>query len=504
MTMHRREFLKRVAAGGALAAAPALLPGCATQEPVVVVDTPQLDNPFVSWFGLDDASIARLMSTLTSNGGDFADAFFEVATSNYIAWLNGEMADSGGESRQGTCLRVVRGAETDFVVSEDLRLQSLLAAARATAKGSAEPAPWSPTFVEPGDLYPVVTAWTDVADADKLELLRSVETRVRASEASVETVTLRWDDTQQVVMIATADGRIATDVRPLARLSLVVTATRGDARQTGFSSLAVRAGLEHFTGERLDTLVAEAVGRTLVQFEARRAPAGDLPVIVSAGAGGVLLHEAVGHALEADLVASGPYGDRIGEKVAESLVTLVDDARMPLESGALNVDDEGADTQRNVLVENGKLKSLLYDRRTAGMAGVAATGSARRESYRHLPLPRQTCTRLENGPHTRDEIIATIDRGVICDSFHAGSVQPGPGEFRFSVKNGWIVEKGRIVAPTKDFEIVGNGPDLLANITMVADDFRMDAAGWRCSKGGQTVPGSHGMPTVLVSSLVVR
>ena len=217
-----------------------------------------------------------------------------------------------------------------------------------------------------------------------------------------------------------------------------------------------------------------------------------------------MLHEALGHCFEADLVGDSAFAGKIGDEVAESFITIIDDARMPREPGALNVDDEGVETGRNVLVENGVLKACLQDRVSARANGLATTGSGRRESFRYAPMPRMSCTLMGDGPHTRDEIVAAVKDGVICETFSGGRAELGPGGFRFEVKNGWLVEDGRITAPTKDFSIAGNGPDMLRDVTMVGNDSRMDAGGWLCGKNGQTVPVSQGMPTVLVSKLTVR
>ena len=503
MTIQRREFLRRLAAGGALAAPPALLQGCATPEPAIVVDTPSLDNPFVTWFGLDDESIGRVMSTLTANGADIADAFFELATSSRIVFENGQVAASRSDAHRGVGLRLVRDGKTEFASSEDLRLPALLSLAQSIAGGAGQQAPRGLSIVTPGDLYPMGLAWTDVPQAGRLQLLQQVHERALAADPAIESVTLRWEDTEQTVMIATADGQLVTDVRPLTRLSLVLTAARSGAQQSGFSSIAARAGLDWYTGDRIEALVEEAVGRTLVQFDARRAPTGEMPVILAAGTSGVLLHEALGHSLEGDLAASSPFAGKLGARVAESFVTIVDDARLPQEPGSLNVDDEGHETGRNVLIENGVLKSFVEDRISAQARNVATTGSGRRESFRHKPMPRMTCTYMLDGPHTRNEIIAAVGDGVLCETFLGGRAQLGVGGFRFEVKNGWLVQDGKITAPTKDFVISGNGAEMLGNITMVADDSRMDRGGWLCGKNGQTVPVSQGMPTVLVSALTV-
>lgn len=503
MTIHRRDFLKRMAAGGVLATTPVLLPGCASQGPGEIIDAPTLDNPFTTWFGLDESSVSRLMSALSANGADIADAFFELASSNRIVVENGEVRNVESDTRRGAGLRVVRDGSVEFAGTEALDVASLLDTARSVARGAAAPFAWQARLAATRDLYPVGVPWTDVTQADKLRILRTIEARARGADAAVESVAMRWEDTEQTVMIATLDGQLATDIRPLTRLSLVVTAVKGGARHTGFSSVAARAGLDWYTEERIDALVQEAVDRTLVQFEARRAPSGDMPVILAAGTGGVLLHEALGHCFEADLVGDSALAGQLGKKVAEPVVTIVDDAHLARETGALNVDDEGTATGRNVLVDNGVFAACVQDRMSARANGVATTGSGRRESFRHVPMPRMTCTVMADGPHTRDEIIAAVKEGVICETFSGGRAELGPGGFQFNVKNGWLVENGKITAPTKDFTITGNGPDMLRRITMVADDSRMDTGGWFCGKNGQTVPVSQGMPTVLVSELTV-
>ena len=393
--------------------------------------------------------------------------------------------------------------DTELCFRPALDLESLLDTANVVASGAVEPPPWQAELAATPDYYPLAIPWTDVTQAQKLRVMQSVEALARAADPAIEAVTMRWEDTQQTVMIATLDGQLVTDVRLLTRLSLVVTAVKGDVRQTGFSSVAARAGLDWYTEELLDALVQEAVARTLVQFEARRAPTGDMPVILAAGTGGVVLHEGLGHCLEADLVGDSAFAGKLGEPVAESFMTIVDDAGMSRESGALNVDDEGVETGRNVLIENGILKACLQDRLTARANGLPTTGTGRRESFRHLPMPRMTCTYMGDGPHTRDEIVAAVRDGVICETFSGGRAELGPGGFRFEVKNGWLVEDGKVTTPIKDFSIAGNGPDMLRDITMVANDSRMDSGGWLCGKNGQTVPVSQGMPTVLVSQLTV-
>jgi len=230
-----------------------------------------------------------------------------------------------------------------------------------------------------------------------------------------------------------------------------------------------------------------------------------MPVVLASGSSGILLHEAIGHGMEADFNRKGTsiYSDMIGKQVAEPFITIVDQATIPGERGALNYDDEGNPTGRTVLVENGILKSYLHDRISARQYGLKPTGSGRRESYKHAPMPRMSCTFMEAGPHSREEIIASVDRGILAETFTNGQVQIGAGDYTFYVKNGWMIEDGKLTAPIKDVNIIGNGPESLKRITMVANDARLDTGGWTCGKNGQGVPVSQGIPTVLVSRMTV-
>ena len=503
--MKRREFLSRAAAGGAIISMPAFLQGCGTQLASIIAEPPP-ENPFLTWFAVDESIVSQVMSTLTAKGADIADAYFQHTQSSKLSLADGAIGNAGTDIQQGVGLRVVQGDHTGFAFTEDLSLPAMLATAEsALASGATAGAAPALQFLPRGDLYEVTVPWGDVDVERKSAILQSIDEQARAADPAIEKVTINWDDVDEHVMIVALDGRVATDKRPMTRLTLVVTATRDGNSQTGFSSIAARADINWYTEERITALVDEAVSRTLVQFDARRAPSGEMPVILAAGTSGVILHEAVGHAFEADFIRDGtsPYADKLGANIAESSVTLVDDARIPGEPGALNVDDEGLATGANTLVENGVLSSYLHDRISAMHFGVEPTGSGRRESYRHVPMPRMSCTTMKNGEHTRDAIIAEVDKGILCETYADGQVQLGAGGFTFQGKNAWLVDKGKLAAPIKDVNISGNGADLLANITMVGNDSGLGAGGWTCGKKGQVVPVSYGMPTVLVSTLAV-
>ena len=507
MTIKRREFLARAAAGSAVLTLPGFLAGCSVQQATALAD-PTPENPFMDWFGVDAAIAMRVMSELTSNGADGADLYFQHTRNNSLALEDGVVSKVSSEIQQGVGLRVVNGEQTGYAFTEDLALPSMLAAARtaaAIAVGSKVVAPQAFTPKEMGEMYSITVPWADVGVDQKTPILKFIEEKAKSLDPSVEKVSVYLADSYERVMIATLDGSLVTDHRPMTRLTVLVTAKKGEEVQSGYSNIAAREELGWYTEERLTEMVQEAVDRTMILFDARRLPAGEMPVILAAGASGILLHEAIGHAMEADFNHQGTsiYSDMIGKKVAEPFVTVVDQASIPHERGALNYDDEGNKAGRTVMVENGVLKSYLHDQISSKQYGLDPTGSGRRESYKFAPMPRMSCTFMEDGPHTRDEVIQAVDHGIICETYTNGQVQIGAGDFTFYVKNGWLVEKGKVTAPIKDIKITGNGPELLKRITMVANDVRMDTGGWTCGKNGQSVPVSQGIPTVLVSSMSV-
>jgi len=507
MDIKRRDFIGHIAAGSAIVTMPAFLSGCGVQQAVTIAE-PTPENPFMQWFGVDDATVARVMTELTANGADAADLYFQHQRSNSLSMEDGIISQANSRVMQGVGLRVVIGEQTGYAFTEDLALTSMLAAARtaaAIANGSGTVPPQAFNAKETGDLYMTSMPWADVGIDKKLPLLKYIDAKSRAADPAVSKVTVAWSDVDERVMIATLDGHLVTDHRPMTRLSALITATRDGETQSGYSNIAAREDLSWYTNERLDRMVDEAIDRTLILFESSRPPAGEMPVILAAGASGILLHEAIGHGMEADFNRKGTsiYSDMVGKKVAEPFVTIVDQGTVPNERGALNYDDEGNECGRNVMVEDGILRSYLHDFISSQQYDVAATGSGRRESYKHAPMPRMTCTFMEDGPHTRDEIIAAVDHGIIAETYTNGQVQIGAGDYTFYVKNGWLVEKGKVTAPIKDVNIIGNGPESLKRISMVANDATMDTGGWTCGKNGQQVPVSLGMPTVLVSSMTV-
>lgn len=509
MSWSRRRFLGHATAGGAcVLVMPAFLAGCGIQA-ARTVSVPVPDDPFYDWFGIDESGLARVMSRLTGKGADAADLYFQHRRQTLLHLDHGEARPGRSEITQGLGLRVMRADSEGYAATDDLTAGAMLAAAdEAAASVAGGPAVPVPGFVPSaeGGLYVTETPWTDVAFQSKLRFLELADRLARQADPTVDNVTVSWSDTDERVLIATADGQLVRDYRPMTRLSVQVSATRNGVTHSGFANIAARAGIEWYNDERVTELARTAVERTQVLFDARLPPSGEFPVVLAAGTGGVLLHEAVGHALEADFIEHGDsaYAGRIGERIAADAVNMVDEGTMTGERGALNYDDEGQPCRRNVLVENGVLRSYLHDTRSARRAGFDVTGSGRRQTYRHLPMPRMTCTYLENGTHERDELIAAVDRGVLAETFTGGKVELGAGDYDFVVRSGWLIEGGRLRMPLRDFRLIGNGPDTLAGIRMVANDLCMDPGGWTCGKNGQRVPVSQGMPSVLVDGLAVQ
>ncbi len=505
--MKRRTFLGSMAAGTAVVTMPGFLAGCGVQ-PATRLSEPTPENPFMTWFGVDQASVARVMAELTANGADAADLYFQHTRNNFVQLEDGIVSNANSGIAQGVGLRVVNGEQTGYAITEDQTTASMLAAARtaaAIARGSQVVPPRSFTPAEMGGLYATELPWSDVGIDRKLPVLKFVEQKAKSMDPAIEKVAVYWSDQDERVMIATLDGKLVTDHRPMTRVTVTVTARKGEEVQSGYSNIAARQDFDWYSEERLTTMVQEAVDRTMVLFDARRPPAGEMPVILASGASGILLHEAIGHGMEADFNRKGTsiYSDMIGKKVAEPFITIVDQADIPNERGALNYDDEGNKAGKTTLVKDGILTSYLHDQISAKQYGLNPTGSGRRQSYKYAPMPRMSCTFMEDGPHTKEEIIESVDRGIICETYTNGQVQIGAGDYTFYVKNGWLVENGKITAPIKDVNIIGNGPESLKRITMVANDARLDTGGWTCGKNGQSVPVSQGIPTVLVSNMTV-
>jgi TldD protein len=512
MRLTRRGFVN---SGLVALVAPTVLVGCTQRGGTTKVPTAALpkanapDNPFLAWFAIDQERIAKVMAELTAHGADHAELYFQHSRANAVSLEDGIVNAAHVTVDLGVGLRVVVGDRVGYSYTEDLALPAMLSAARsaaAIARGGSSTTPQSWTSVPAGSFYEIGVPWSEVDIEDKMPILRRVADLAKAGDAAIEKVRVGWQDMDEHVLIATLEGRLVMDRRPMTRLNVEVTARRGKQTQSNGSNLAARRGIDFYDDAHLEKVAREAVDRTMVLFDARQPKPGEQPVVLTAGASGILLHEAIGHGMEADFNRKNTsiYSSMIGKRIAPEFVTIVDDGTMEHERGALNFDDEGTPCERTVLVEGGILTSYLHDRISAKHYKMAqSTGSGRRESFRHPPLPRMRCTTMLDGPHSREEIIAQVRNGIIAETFTNGEVQIGAGDFTFYIKNGWLVEDGKITAPIRDANIIGNGPDVLEKVAMAANDSKLDTGGWTCGKHGQGVPVSQGLPTVLVSSMTV-
>jgi TldD protein len=503
--MGRRRF---VGWGGALAAASAsdLLVGCATG--LSSRGTREGIHHFAS-FGVDERLIREALATALFRGGDSADLFFQHVVSNGLSLEDGIVNSTSTSVELGVGVRVVKGDQTGYGYTEDLTLESIKRCAEtaaAVADGPARPAPTA--FRIEGRLpqrYPVRTRWADVTSEQKLPLLTGLHSAALSADKRIKKANISFNDQSSVILLATSEGLIVEDSQPMTSARVGCMAEDKGRRESNGYKVAARSGIEFYSKERLERMVREAVARTTILFEAVTPPAGELPVVLAAGSSGILLHEAIGHGMEADFNRKevSIYADKIGKPVARPFVNIVDDGTIDHSRGSINVDDEGNAPGKTMLVADGVLTTYLHDAISARHYKVKPTGSGRRESYKYAPMPRMSATYMLPGPHKREEIIASVKNGIYCDYFSNGQVNIGGGDFTFYVKNGYLIENGKLTRPIKDVNVIGNGPKVLEKVDMVGDDLKMDEGGWTCGKNGQMVPVSLGIPTVRISAITV-
>jgi len=458
--------------------------------------------------GVTPEVLQKVMSAALSTGGEDCDLYFQHAASTSVHLSDQKVAQASTHVDLGMGVRVVVGDQVGFAFSEDLDPTALIAAAKAAAQiANSNPSththPLKPFGIP--NRYPVTRPWEEVDLAHRVNMVREWEAKAFGLDSRVKRVEAQLADAATVVMIVRPDGRVVEDWRPMSMGRLQCTSADGSVRDSGMSAVAGRAGLEYFNEERSQRFITEAVDRSIFLLSAVAPPAGEMPVVLAAGPSAILLHEAIGHGMEADFnrKRTSIYADKMNKRIACPHVTVVDDGTIPGSRGALNIDDEGNPTERTVLVEDGILRSYLHDEISSRHYGVTPTGSGRRQGFRYAPMPRMRATFMENGPHSADEIIQSVEKGLYCLSFSNGQVNIGGGDFAFYMRQGFLIENGKLTQPVKDVNIIGNGPDALADIDLVANDAVLDEGGWTCGKEGQSVPVTQGMPTVRVAKLVV-
>ena len=466
---------------------------------------------FEEQMGIDQTSVRNLLNAALHRGGDFADIHFEYSTRNSVVMEDGIIKNSAVAVVSGVGIRVVQDDQTGYAYSEDFAWKPMLHAARtaaAIASGGEVSLDNSFHFNElvPLDYYPVLETVTDLELAQKIELVKRTEAVSRAYDERINRVTVAMMDALNLTQVITSEGTILRDTRPMFRMNVHCVSQEGDNIQSGSSGIGGRVGLDFL--KQIDHAVIlgeQAASEAILLLGARQAPSGLMPVILGPAQSGILLHEAVGHPLEADFNRKGTsaYSGRIGEKVASNLCTIYDSGTIPHERGAINFDDEGVPSAENLLIENGVLRNYMHDRISAKHFKTNPTGNGRRESYAHYPLPRMTSTYLAKGESDPDEIIGSIKKGVYCKEFSGGQVDISNGDFVFVPTVAWLVEDGKKTVPIKNFTLIGNGPDAMLKVSMVGNDFAMSEGIWTCGKEGQNVPVGVGLPTVLISEMTV-
>jgi TldD protein len=446
----------------------------------------------------------RVLARALSQGGDFSELYAERRASFSVSLDDRKVEQAQTGIELGASVRVVAGEATYFghvdgLAEGDLE-QVASEVASAVGRGEAKPRPLSAAERPP--TQPIERRPEEVPAERKAELLVQCDERARGAGSEVVQVTAGYNEVRRVVQVANSDGLVTGDDRTRVRLGAQVVARSGDRVEAGSESLAGHAGFELFDGDPA-SIADEAARRALTMLQARPAPSGRMPVVVGNGFGGVLFHEATGHGVESDAVQkqASVYAGRLRERLADTLLTAYDDGTMPGEWGTDAIDDEGTPCQATRVIDEGQLCNYLYDLTRAHKDGRASTGNGRRQSFRHLPIPRMTNTYIAPGDTTRDQIIADVERGLYAVSFAGGQVEPATGDFVFGVSEGYLIENGKVTAPVRGATLIGNSLDVLKRIDAVGDDLRMKSG--FCGKDGQQVPVGTGQPTVRIAEITV-
>ncbi|HKB50236.1 MAG TPA: TldD/PmbA family protein [Solirubrobacterales bacterium] len=452
---------------------------------------------------LDPAVAEIVLARALSHGGEFAEVFAERRAGLTLAIDESRIESVQSGAEEGAGVRVLSGATTYFAHVDGLDPADLERAADEAASAlrgdRAVPQPLSAEETSP---QPIERPPEEVPAARKAELLRELDERARSAGGEIEQATASYGEARREVAVANSDGLFSGDDRTRVRIGAQAVARRGDRVETGAETLGGHRGFELFDDDPA-AIAATAARKALTLLDAGPAPTGSMPVVVGGGFGGVLFHEMTGHGLEADHVQKGAsvYSDKLGEMVAQPLLTAYDDGGMPGEWGSDAIDDEGTPTQKTRVIEDGRLVGFLYDRQSADRDGVASTGNGRRESFRQLPIPRMTNTYIAPGEAEPEAIIGEVEKGFYAASFAGGQVDPATGDFVFGVNEGYLIEGGRVTRPCRGATLVGNCLQALAAIDAVGNDFWMKTG--MCGKGGQKVPVGTGQGHVRIAAMTV-
>ena len=465
-------------------------------------------NTYLDLFGVTREDLQKLINIALEEGGDYADLYFEYSISNELALRDGEVNAAGSHIDFGVGIRVISGDQTGYAYAESTTMQQMEYAARTAARIASSANKYIPpqniTELKGNNFYPIGKGWDEFFLADKMPYLNKLNSYIFDADSKVVKVSARLSDSITKILFFNSLGETYCDLRPMVSISCNCIMQDAGKIESGGTSRSFRAGFEILDDSMIKEMADEVISKTSFLFGAKQPKGGVMQVVMGSGSSGILLHEAVGHAFEADFNRKGTsiFSDMMGKKVCHESINIIDDGTIPGNRGAVNYDDEGVPGQKTYLVKDGILNSYLHDRISARYYNTAPTGNGRRESFRYMPLPRMRATYMESGNVTEQQLIESVKNGIYVDNFSNGQVQIGAGDFTFFVKSGYLIENGRLTQPVKDINIIGNGPEALQDIIGVADNNRIDNSTWTCGKE-QYCPVSCGMPGVLVNELTV-
>ncbi|HYL98274.1 MAG TPA: metalloprotease TldD [Blastocatellia bacterium] len=465
---------------------------------------------FSERYGISLAELDKLLATALGRGGDYADLYFEYRISNSIGLEESIIKSATRSVSQGVGVRVVIGDKTGYAYTDEIEFDSIARAAETAshiARSGGAVHLKGVDVTPPGhNLYPVDIPVSSIDLAQKIGFVEKCDTVARGYDRRIREVQVSLGDEIKYVMIASSEGRLVGDVRPLARLSTTCIADDDGNLQVGRSGGGGRIGIDFFNGKyTAEECATSAAAQAIIQLEAVSAPAGNMEVVLGPGWPGILLHEAVGHGLEADFNRKGvsAFSGLIGQRVASELCTVIDDGTIPARRGSLNVDDEGEATTRTILIEDGILRGYMSDHMNAGLMKTSPTGNGRRESYRYMPMPRMTNTFMLAGTDAKEDIIGSVKKGLYAVQFGGGQVDITSGEFAFTASEAYLIEDGKVTVPVKGATLRGNGPESLKHVTAVGNDLELDTGIGVCGKSGQSIPVGVGIPTIKIIEMTV-
>ena len=460
-------------------------------------------------FAVTEADLKKVLAAALEKGGDYADLYFEHTFNNSVSLMDGKVNNCGSNIDFGMGVRVLSGDQTGYAYVEGVSLDEMLRAARTAARIATSGKAGKPVGLTEKTLaksrYAVTEPWEEAGIKDRIPYLEKMNEKVFSLDQRVRKVQAYLIDSTSHVLFCNSEGVSYYDYRPMVSLGVTCIMEENGRMENSYAARSYRKGFEFLTDDVVDMLAREVVDNTSILFKAVKPKGGEMPVVMGAGGSGILLHEAIGHAFEADFnrKRTSIFCDLLGKKVCVEHINMVDDGTIPFNRGAVNFDDEGVEGQKTYIVKDGVLTSYLHDRISAKHYGVAPTGNGRRDTFRNVPIPRMRATYMEGGNMKEEDIISTVKNGIFVDLFTNGQVQIGAGDFTFFVKSGYLIENGKLTQPIKDINIIGNGPKALADITMVANNPKIDNSTWTCGKDGQSCPVTCGMPSALVSKLTV-